>query len=95
MRPNYTTSEACNTTAENHSSPAHLLHGWDTQLRQQKRRPTVRAPRIFKVLDGNVRDGLDARFAQGGAGVVEEDGWRPETGCHGGVEFADLEGPEL
>ena len=91
MRPNYTTSKAGNTTAENHSSPALLLHGRDTQLRQQKCRPAVRAPRIFKVLNGDVGDGFDAGFAKGGASVVEEDGGRPERGRHFELKPADLE----
>ena len=91
MRPHDTACEAGNTTAEDHSSPACLLHGRNTELRQQKGRPAVRAPCLLEVVDGDVGDGLDAGLAEGGACIVEEDRGRSESGFYGGVETADLQ----
>lgn len=67
-----------------------LLHCRDTQLGQQKGRVAVRAPRLLEVVYGDVGDGLDAGFAERGAGVVEEDCRLAESGCHSGVETVNL-----
>jgi len=85
-----TAREARNTTAEDHSSPAFLLHCRDTQLGQQKGRAAVRAPRLLEVVYGDVGDGLDAGFAERGTGVVEENCRLAESGCHSGVETVNL-----
>ena len=91
MRPYNTAREASNTTAEDHSSPALRLHGRHTQLRQEECRPTISAPCILEIVDGNICNGLDPGFAEGGAGVVEENGGCPEGGRDCGVEAADLD----
>jgi hypothetical protein len=90
MRSYDTPGKARNATAEDHSSPASLLHRRDAELRQQKGRAAVCAPCLLEVVDGDVGDGLDAGFAEGGASVVEEDRRCTKRGCYLAVEPADL-----
>jgi hypothetical protein len=90
MRSHDATGKGCNTTAEDHASPASLLHCRDAELREQKGRAAVCAPCLLEVVDGDVGDGLDARIAERGAGVVEEDHRCAESGCYRAVEPVDL-----
>ena len=95
MRSHNTTRKAGNATAEDDSAPALLLHGRHAQLGKEKRRSTIRAPRILEVVHGDICDGLDAGFAKGGSRVVEEDCGRAESGRHSGVQAADLDMKEV
>lgn len=90
MRPHQPPNKPRHTTTEHHPPQPLRLHSRKAQLRKQESGTAVRAPRGLEGLDGDVGGGGYAGVAEGGAGVVEEDGGVGEGVCDLGVEAADL-----
>jgi hypothetical protein len=62
MRPNNASIKPRHTTTENHPSPTLLLHLWHTKLRHEIRRPAIRAPGSFEILNTDFGERFDAGF---------------------------------
>lgn len=90
MRSYNTPSERCHTRTKHDSPPPRLLHSRQAQLCQQESGPAVGAPGALEIVDANVTDGSDVRFAERETGVVEKDGGGAQSAVNGGVEAADL-----
>ena len=88
MRPHHPTREPRDRGAEDHPPKRLLLHGRKTQLRQQERRPAIRAPRVLEVLNADLLDGFDAALPQRQASVVEHDGGMAHRLHDFGVQFS-------